>query len=1048
MKSGKNFFVLKSSAGSGKTYALVKYYLILALQTDNPAYYKHILAITFTNAAAKEMKERVIGRLKDFSNELQIPDSQKPLFDELCAELKVQPHQLALRAKNCLVHMLHNYSMIGVSTIDSFTHKIVRSFARDLRLHPDFNIEMDSAAFAQKIVDQCLDTVGTDEELTAYLKQFTLENFEDEKGLKVRPALEEVSKQLFNEDAQDVLPILENYALADFQNIREGLKKQIRNFDESLVSVGMEALKLISSQGIEASDFAYKGAGTYSVFKKISEGNFELPGKRFTDESNSRWYTKTAKGPALEAIQSIEDQLDAFRIKVIGIFESSEYREYLLRKEVIKVIYSMGMLSRLAKIGKAIKEEENTLLISDFQTIINEIVSDSPAPFIYERVGERYNHILFDEFQDTSGMQWNNFLPLIENALSKGQFNLIVGDGKQAIYRWRNGKAEQFVSLPELLGNHIPERRQALKYAYEKGVLTHNYRSYRTIIRFNNELFDFLKQSDAYNSITEVYEDHHQEMVKGKEGYVEVESVPKSDKVSSNSDDDDAVDADIIGLVVEKVKDALADGYLPGDIAILTRRAGKEAGPIAKALHENDIGVVTKESFLLNNSAKVRLIMAFMKYIFQSDHLYSKVSIWQNLCILHPDKFDLKKLVEEYSEVQHHTVVPNIHQFLEKYYPEALQIQQIRSSIEMAEAIIQCFQLEKDAFVEFLLDNLTRLSTQRDYSILETLEWWEERQGSLYTSTQESDDKVNIMTIHKSKGLQFPVVIYPRIHAGGNERKFWASVDEDVAGVPKALLSTKAAKYSPDKPIELEHEIHQHNLDQVNLLYVATTRAEERLYVILDSKKDEVSKSIEAFAQASMTTDSTKYFIGEKTKVVSQKSTQQNGITISGKVQPNIHSVQLRYTYLKDNIEADQEQRINGNIIHECLSHIAVPADIASAIEKVKPKFPAIQDIKWREVAEQLLQIVDHPGVRQWFNKEVKLLNEQEIILPSGHPIRPDRIIKGDDFWQVIDFKTGQPSKSHLKQVKNYMEQVHFISGKPVKGYLLYTGNMNIQEVF
>lgn len=1047
MKSGKNFFVLKSSAGSGKTYALVKYYLILALQSDNPAYYRHILAITFTNAAAKEMKERVIGRLKDFSNENAIPENQKSLFDELCNELHVQPHQLALRAKNCLVHMLHNYSMIGISTIDSFTHKIVRSFARDLRLHPDFNIEMDSGAFAQKIVDQCLDTVGTDEELTAYLKQFTFENFEDEKGLKVRPALEEVSKQLFNEDAQDVLPILENYSLEDFQNIRDGLKKQIKNFDSALTALGNQALELIAQQGLEGSDFAYKGSGTYSIFKKLSEGNFEIPGKRFTEESNNRWYTKTAKGPALEAIQSIEDQLESFRLKIITIFDSSEFKEYLLRKEVIKVIYSMGMLSRLAKIGKAIKEEENTLLISDFQTIINEIVSDSPAPFIYERVGERYNHILFDEFQDTSGLQWNNFLPLIENALSKAQFNLIVGDGKQAIYRWRNGKAEQFVSLPELLGHHLPERRQALQHAYEKGVLTHNYRSYRTIIRFNNELFEFLKQSETFQSISEVYEDHLQEMVKDKEGYVEIASVPKPEK-NTASPDDDSIDSDIIGLVVEKVKDALADGYLPGDIAILTRRAGKEAGPIAKALHENEIGVVTKESFLLNNSAKVRLIMAFMKYIFQNDHLYSKVSIWQNLCILHPEKFDLKQLVAEYSEIKHHTVVPNIELFLEKHYPEAQKIEQIRSSIEMAEAIIQCFQLEKDAFVEFLLDNLTRLTTQRDFSIIETLEWWEERQESLYTSTQESEDKVNIMTIHKSKGLQFPVVIYPRIHAGGNERKFWATVDEEITGVPKALLSTKAAKYSPDKPIELKQEIHQHNLDQVNLLYVATTRAEERLYVILDSTKDEVSKSIESFAQSAMTTDNSKYTLGEKNKVVTQKATPQKGMVISGKVQPNIHSVQLRYTYLKDNIEADQEQRINGSIIHECLSHIAVPADIAASIEKVKPKFPAIQEIKWREIAEQLLQIVDHPAVRHWFNKEVKLLNEQEIILTSGHPIRPDRIIQGEDYWQVIDFKTGQPSNSYLKQVKNYMEQVHFISGKPVKGFLLYTANMDIQEVF
>lgn len=1054
MNSEKNFYVLKSSAGSGKTYALVKYYLRLALQTENPSYYKQILAITFTNAAAKEMKERVISRLRDFSDDNKVPLKEKPLFEELQQELGIPAHELAHRASQCLVHMLHNYGMIGISTIDSFTHKIVRSFARDLRLHPDFSIEMDTRAFAQKIVDQCLDTVGTDEDLTAYLQQFTFENFEDEKGMRVRQALEDVSMQLFNEDAQDILPILSEFSLQDFQDIRDRAKTALQKFEASIIAPAQKAVDLINNHQLFPANFPHKGQGNANVFFNLAQGVIARPSKRFAndDDGVNRWTTKSGDKAITATIKVIEEDLETLRTEIMTIFNHKSFKTYLLRKEVYKVIYSMGMLARLSQIGIALKEEENTLLISDFHTIISEIVKDSPAPFIYERIGERFNHILFDEFQDTSGLQWNNFLPLIENTLSKGHFNLIVGDGKQAIYRWRNGKAEQFVALPELLGPQLPERRQALAHAYEKGVLSHNYRSNRTIIRFNNSLFGFLKEKPNFSFIKDVYEDHEQEVVHDEEGYAEVAFLEAKKNQGSTAsgeehNEEENVDQEFIQLIVKKVKEALADGYRPGDIAILTRRAGKEAGPIANALFQEKIEVVTKESFLLQNSAKVRLIMAMMRFTIQPDHLYSGISIWQNLAILLPEKYDLKTLVEKYSTTQRHTVVPNIDAFLEAEYPQALLIGQVRSSLEMAESIIRCFQLEKDAFVEFLLDHLTRLSSQRDYSLQETIQWWEDNQEKLYTSTQESTDKVNIMTIHKSKGLQFPVVIYPRFYAAQNERKFWASMNEEEFGISKILLGTKSGKLDGEYADEFYHEIEQFNLDNINLMYVATTRAEDRLYVILDKTKDDLSKSVLEFANAQLEAKGEVFSLGEKKTSKLNPTQPEKAIPINGSFKPNIHSVQLRYTYLKENQAADQQQRLLGSIIHECLSFILVPADIQFALTQIKPRYAAIQDFQWAEIATQLLEITEHPGFRPWFTAGLRLMNEQEIILPSGHPIRPDRIITYDSHWEIVDFKTGARSKKHFEQVKNYMDQAAIISGKPVKGYLLYTSEKEVVAV-
>ena len=1041
MNSLKNFYVLKSSAGSGKTYALVKYYLQLALQSESPYYYKHILAITFTNAAAKEMKERVIERLREFSDAKKLEESKKGLFNEIAEALQLQPHELEHRARQCLVHMLHNYGLIAISTIDSFTHKIVRSFARDLRLHPDFNIEMDINAFSEKIVDACLDAIGSDDELTTYLQQFTLENYEDEKGMKVRAALEDVSRQLYNEDAKDVLPTLEHLSLQDFRTLQQKLKKDIAVFDEKIKAPALAAIELIRSKNLEISDFAYGKSGAVSVFFKFADDNFEM-GTRFTNprSSTSRWWSRSGNKDAIERIQELEEQLEAYRSIMVELFTSDEKKSVEVKRAAVKVVYSMGMLARLSTIAQQIKEEENTILINDFQTIINEIVNDSPAPFIYERVGERYNHILFDEFQDTSGMQWNNFLPLIENALSKGSFNLIVGDGKQAIYRWRNGKAEQFVSLPELLGNHPPERRQALQHNYEKGILSANYRSAKNIISFNNSFFDFVQSDPNMSFIQKVYEDQAQEEKRDRTGYVEV-------KITANKEG--SVRDQFIQDIVSNVRSVLDQGYLPGDIAILTRKAGKEAGPIAKALLEVGIEVVTRESFLLSNSAKVKLIMAYIRFLCQPDHLYSNVSIWQNLCVLYPEKFELKKLVASYTIPHDRTLLPDIQRFLEAYYPSALEIGLLRSPIEIAESTITCFGLTKDPFVEFLMDHLTRLSTQKDLSLQQVTEWWEERQHTLYTSSQESNQKVNIMTIHKSKGLQFPVVIYPRFGTKDPARTLWLDVDKEELGIEKILYSQGKNKVEDGMTEGMIADIENSALDQINLCYVATTRPEEQLYIVIEQDRnvDATSKLIIAFAESKMTSTDGVYSMGEKQGPVSKKIHPLVTKEIDGTLKPNIHSVQLRYTFLKDKIISQQEQRLLGTVIHECLSMIKTPVDIPRAIQLILPKYPTIQQSQREDIAAELRRIVDHELLRKWFSAEVEMYNEQEIILPNGHPIRPDRIIISENEWEVIDFKTGAPSNKHHSQVKNYVLEVEKISGKKVKGYLVYTPTMTVEEV-
>lgn len=1052
MTAKKNFHVLKSSAGSGKTYALVSYYLQLALGSPDPAYYRHILAITFTNAAAAEMKERVIKALTSFKGN----NNSSPLFIETAKALQLQPHELQYRAEQCLSHMLHHYGLIAISTIDSFTHKIVRSFARDLRLHPDFSIEMDQTMFNEKIVDTTLDAIGTDPELTEYLERFTLEQFQEESSVKIRGSLEAMSKELHNEDAKPVIELLEKLPLQAYSALRARWKSDIESFENRLIAIAEQAIALADSQGLFVTDFSYGKSGAFNTFIKLSNKNFETPGKRFLADADNRWSSKSTKKDILTKIENIQEELDRKRDEIATIYTSGEFAGYLLKLAALKVAYSMGMLSRLARVAQQIKQEENLILINDFQSIIAEIVNESPAPFIYERVGERFNHILFDEFQDTSGLQWNNFLPLIENSLSKGFFNLLVGDGKQAIYRWRNGKAEQFVRLPEIDKRQLPERKQALRNNYEEGQLKKNYRSAKNIITFNNSFYNKFETEQSLGIVSEVYQQQSQEVHKSLEGYVQIQALENKEK--------SILRALTLHKIVETVQTCISDGYLPGDIAILTRKGSKEAGPIAAALSTINVDVVTKESFLLSNSSKVKLVMAFMRYLSQPDHLYSRVSIWQQLCILHPEQFNLQHLTLEWSEHHDRMTLPATERFLQHYYPNYTSISILRSAVEIGESIIVLFQLEKDTYLEFLLDHLTRLSMSKELSLKEVVEWWDDNMDKLYISAQEGTDKVNIMTIHKSKGLQFPVVIYPRFASRDHSRNVWLDVNEEEMGIGKILFTHKKTNADENNPPAINEDIEMHTMDQVNLAYVATTRPEERLYMFIEMRDmDVVSKKVIDFlnekqiqpmhedsapfvAQIRNTSKKAiqdslvyRYDAGVPEKKVQQVIFKTQSISIDGKNITQNSALKMRYTATRERLNETQDKRIFGSLIHECLSHIIVPADIDHAIKKVLPKYPTVSATRIPEIAEHLLKICEAPELRKWFKADSKLYREREIILTDGEIIRPDRFLIEDEACYILDFKTGEPRSSDQQQIDRYCAELSKITGLPAYGKIQYS---------
>ncbi len=1046
MEPSKTFYVLKSSAGSGKTYALVKFYLLLALEKGETEAYKRILAITFTNAAAAEMKERIILRLREFSELTETELSNHSLFCEIQEELRLEPHELKKRASQTLTHMLHHYGAIAVSTIDSFVHKIVRSFARDLQLSPDFNIDLDTSAFYQKVADEFLSKIGRDPEITQYIQSYAIEMLEDQSNTNIRKSVEEISTELSKEETLPILQKISAYTLSDYQKTREILKERIITFENALTEKAEKIMQLIHSRGLTVDDFSNKKKGILGGIFKILKQDFKgaQESKRLFKREEP-WFTK-ANVPKYDPIFSpIKDQVENLRTEIIDQFEGEQYKKYKNAKSVISKIIFIGLLQKLHLIAEQIKQEENTLLIADFHRIISDLVADSPAPFIYERVGERYEHILFDEFQDTSALQWNNFLPLLENNLSKGKINLIVGDGKQAIYRWRNGKAEQFVNLPEIDAYHRPELRRALKDSYTMKSLSRNFRSASAIIDFNNKLYNFISASVADEFIQAVYQDQAQEKVRTEMGYVAMEFFNKN---KEQKDDSIEVENRINGRIVEIIRECLSDGYAPGDIAILTRRGIKDTAPITEILFKNNIEFVTKESFLISNSIRVKLLMSLLHYMNDSSHKYSGVNIWECLSALHPEQYSLQALFLKYQNKEGEKTVIDVAAFLEENFPEYFNLSISSSVLQLAEQMLRIFSIAKDEYVEFLLDHLTRLSQQKDYGLGEAIEWWEEHREKLYIASQSDTEKVTLMTIHKSKGLQFPVVIYPRPGSSSPGSTIWIDKPESDLPVSVTMMPVNGQIQPHDLP-EVAEEKRKMLLDDLNALYVATTRPESRLYMLVKEvqSSDVIGQSLLAFSRELQSQTSEIFFLGEKEKVAREKRNAAPRLQLSESFNRSIKQLTLRTTATNQRLEASQWKRMHGNIIHECLAFIRVAADIPHAVAKVLPKYPGWSDPSSKEIAAELLRICEHPQLRPWFDQEYEILQEQEIVAKGGEPLRPDRVVLRDHHWEVVDFKTGERHPSHERQLKRYMSELEKISSKKIRGFLIYTGDCEVIEV-
>ena len=1039
----QNFVVYKSSAGSGKTFTLVKEYLRLALSDPKKLSinYKRILAVTFTNKAAAEMKQRVLTALNEIANQTKLSF----VGELLCEEIGISSNELKARSKIVLSQILHHYSDFSIGTIDSFTHKIVKTFAHDLKLPVNFNLELDVDGFYDKVISTLFNQIGEDEQVSKLLKEFVLNKAEQNASWDPEKAIKEFVKLLQKEDADVYLNQLKSLNAYELEAIRKEFFSYLNYYNQYLKTEGQKALDLIATSGLSNDDFMYKKAGPQNFFKKCVDQTIQLDDTakaRLVDAiEKNEWAGKTDNK---SKVLTISSELTSRAITLISFIEEN-YEYYSLCKLLSTQIYPLLLLKKIEEISNEKKQEERLVFISEFNKTIFDLINNEPTPFIYERLGEKYQHYLLDEFQDTSTLQWHNILPLIDNSLSNGWFNLIVGDGKQSIYRWRNANVKQFINLPDIENTThnflVDERSDNLKRNFSENLLNTNFRSLKTIIEFNNSLFDKLNSDLLKDEHKKIYRNQEQNVKHNEEGLITIHT----GKVNR-----DELDELNFAVIKESIQNAINAKFDYKDICIIVRK-NTHGNSIANYLIENQLPIVSSDSLLLKNNLEINTIISYLNYLANNQDKISAVAVVNYL--LQTQQISNKVFTIAAQKLAQNNSLLEVLKNLNIVLPN--QDVALNNLFDHCLVIINALSLNTNgyAYVRFFLDEVNEFLITKNSNITAFCEWWKTRSKKASLIIPANTNAIKIMTIHASKGLEFPIVILPFCNWNyytANDQ--WVNVTNTKVKLPVATINFSSQVKNAGFEEEYLFEEQEQILENLNLLYVAFTRASERLHIISaysNTSKTLVSHWLENYLTQNYTAKSNNYFeIGKANNKQLKDSKQESKLFNLNplKFETYNHVIQIKATYLLNSEDAIDAKEM-GISIHWILSKIENYLQVSDAIS-IAFLEGIINNAQVDVITEKLQQLVNHPELIGYFlpNKNYKI--ESEIATVNGELLRPDRILIEENLITILDYKTGkQNNKKYFKQLQKYQQAMLNMGFDNVKSLLVYIDDFTVVEL-
>lgn len=1047
-----DYKVINASAGSGKTYALVQNLLTICLKYPSQAdKIRNILALTFTNKAANEMKHRIIDWLKKFSQDTYETNNDLINIQE---KLKNEGFNIPLkdlheRSKKMLDYVLHHYSTLNIGTIDKFNAKLVRSFAQELGLAQNFNLEINPEPFLIEAVDKMLEDIGDDNKISEAFMDFVNYTLDNNDRIDLNKTLYNSAKEYVQDKHYFQLNQNKDFDWEVYEITKKNLRKIIKDLREDSVRIAEEVMSLLKEKDLEVGDFFSGSNGLAGFFEKFL--NNKMPKLYLTQEEEDKRDENNCKGCSSKAkhkqseILEILDYLRDHRKKIIDNHVEAEKKQKILNA-LLPLKVNKDIQDKLAEIEK----ENDLVLLSKFNIMIHENLREEPTAFIYEKIGTKFSHYFFDEFQDTSLLQWQNFLPLRDHAVSQEHMSFtLVGDPKQSIYRFRGGDSQLMLDI-------INKKEKSPVFAKLEN-LENNYRSAKNIVDFNNQLYQFMSEFTEKEH-QEIFGKGSQQTAKSDmEGRVRINLIENASKKSVFYDD-----------ATEKMRDdiesCLDNGYLFSDITILCR-GNFDIFTFSQLLgnlkvnykgEEVYIKTISESGLTLNLSLTLLALTEFLKWEENPKNFQFVVKMLYYLKVL--GRIEMEDFSTEIMDILALKTKSEMEVLIAEKYALKLQSKDLLqlNLYNFIEHFLHEFAV-KDKETDFLFNYLEMLygySQNAGSTLKEFLKYWNEEANSKTIQASENVDAVQIMTIHKSKGLEFPVVLLPMKNAAGSKKSsywFGTSSQEQLNSVNVNFFDTSLEIYDTEIADFNYENSYQEKIDQFCLQYVATTRAAEQLFFYIEKPNKSANHlEIYDFLASKIPRDekgepassfdlyevSPEYLKKKGEKKSTQFTTKEIHLTSEKDKYPNA----IKIATPTKNYQNRVEKVRMGIFTHEILARINTAKDVEKVLESYLLEGTITNDEKL-QISARIFNIINNENYSKYFQENQVIINEKDIMISENGTssiYRPDRLIETEDGIIIIDFKTGDELEKHQLQLDEYQSVLEKLGKKVIESQIVY----------
>ena len=1080
----KALTVYKASAGSGKTFTLASEYITLVVK--NPQDYKKILAVTFTNKATQEMKTRILSQLYGIAHKL--PDSQA-YYEQVLRKTGFPELTIRENAAEALSLLTHHYNEFRVQTIDAFFQSVLRNLARELNLTANLRIDLNDEQVEAQAVDELINSLEEGEEVLTWIRDYIDKNIEDDKGWNVIGQIKDFGKNIFKDFYKDHKAELDSRFREEsfFDDFITDLRKIRKESPKKVKEQAGKLLQKISDAGVDTRYFI-KGLCGYITKLFENEPTDEGPSANVLKclDSPDNWLLKKCPAGEKERISTLISESWYDDLLLLEQYRKECWKEYQSSNLTLKHLSQLRLLHAISEAVDEINKDTNRFMLSNTQSLLSTLMKDTDTPFVFEKMGAYLKHIMIDEFQDTSTIQWTNFRKLLDNCMAQIEsHNLIVGDVKQSIYRWRQGDWK--------LLNNIEHDFSEEQIKIEP--LETNYRSEENIIRFNNAFFT--------QAVIQTVKELESDDIKGAsqliEAYKEIEQKPRKDDGKGSVHiklfpyDKKAVSEykeNVLNELVSNIRELLKRGYKQKDIAILVRSKGVIQDIADKFQGEfgTDVSIVSDEAFQLDASLAVNVIIAALRLLTHPDDKLTEgklVKLYQQQ-VIQTDRDNNALFVDEDER--------ELKSFLPSGYVDKFDFLLRLSLVDLVDEIYSLFNLGslegQSAYVCTFYDTLNEYLRDHPADIDDFIEEWED---SLSSNTIQSDevDGIRLITIHKSKGLEYDNVLIPFCDWGlektvGNT--IWCSGDnkeKPYGELPLIPIDFSKKMIGTVFEDDYKEEHLQNTVDNMNLLYVAFTRAGKNLFI---TGKKASKTTFTKLQNGNTATDRSQIIqlviddlanelpgatvddAGDKEAIsfdfgtlldceqrVDKEKSTENPFELTPKthklkIETFPHPVSFRQSNKshdfingEDIDPSDANRYIKvGNILHQLFSTILTEDDIEPRLKELEQEGVIYNDeVTSRELQNKIANALMNEKVKDWFSSRWKLFNECTILdydKESGdiHEHRPDRVMTDGKEIIVVDFKFGKPREEYHEQVQRYMTLLMRMGYEKVSGYIWY----------